>query len=88
MLEKGTYEKLAQTNADAVRGMQPKITVWHTGGDTSSGDVTKPISDIMRSLPPLLTTIHDQTGVKPADWLMKFSEQANAADKQKLEEKV
>lgn len=92
MLEKGTYERLAKTNAEAVHGMQPKITVWNTGPDAANGNFTKPISDIMRSLPPLLTTIHDQTGMKPAEWLMDLAKgpdgQALAQAKEKPEQKV
>src|SRR5436305_7708764 len=31
MLERGTYGELARANADAIRGLQPKINVWTTG---------------------------------------------------------
>lgn len=31
MMETGTYEKLAQANGNAIRGLQPKITTWNTG---------------------------------------------------------
>ncbi|MCJ7445913.1 MAG: SPFH domain-containing protein, partial [Methanotrichaceae archaeon] len=73
MLDKGLYEKLAHANADAIQGLQPKITLWQTTSDSSGeSNVAKQFSDIFKMLPPLLTTINDQTGVKPADWLINL----------------
>ncbi len=73
MVDKGLYEKLAEKNAEAIRGLQPKIVSWVTSHDSSdSSSVAKPIADIFKMLPPLLTTINDQTGIKPADWLMQL----------------
>ncbi|KAJ1330610.1 hypothetical protein BSLG_009062 [Batrachochytrium salamandrivorans] len=69
MLERGTYESLAKANADAIRGLAPKMTVWNTGGDAGGLDAGKPIRDIFQTLPPLLSTINDQTGVAPPSWL-------------------
>lgn len=31
MIEKGVYTDLAKANADAVRGLNPKMTIWNTG---------------------------------------------------------
>ena len=31
MMQTGTYERLAQANANAINGLQPKITTWNTG---------------------------------------------------------
>lgn len=31
MLQDHTYEKLARANAQAIQGLNPKITVWNTG---------------------------------------------------------
>jgi hypothetical protein len=31
MIEKGIYTQLAKANADAVRGLNPKMTIWNTG---------------------------------------------------------
>ncbi|QKF94097.1 flotillin domain-containing protein [Fadolivirus algeromassiliense] len=73
MLDKGVYETLARTNADAIKGLNPKITVWNTSSDgTGSDNYTKPIADILKMVPPLVSTIHDQTGIKPSDWLMNL----------------
>jgi flotillin len=72
MLDKDVYEKLARANADAVRGLSPKITTWNTGNSSSN-----PIADIMKNLPPLVSTIYDQTGMKPPSWLMDMSDDAS-----------
>ena len=73
MLQNGTYEKLANANAAAIKGLQPKITVWNTGDSAgSSSDGTGAIRNIMQSLPPLLSTINEQTGISPPSWLAQM----------------
>ncbi|KAL2872662.1 flotillin domain protein [Aspergillus lucknowensis] len=73
MIETGMYERLALANGKAIQGLQPKITTWNTGdGGSSSGDAMGPIRNIMQGLPPLLTTIHDQTGIKPPQWFAQL----------------
>ncbi|KAI9902206.1 hypothetical protein N3K66_004023 [Trichothecium roseum] len=72
MLEKGTYGELARANAEAVKGMAPKISLWNTTGSGGAGNGQQDPADAMRSvyqmLPPLMTTIHDQTGVTLPEW--------------------
>ncbi|KAJ2960041.1 hypothetical protein NQZ79_g4561 [Umbelopsis isabellina] len=74
MLERGTYQALAKENANAIKGLNPKITVWNQDGKTQSN----PIADIYKSLPPLIDTMRDQTGVLPPAWL------ANVAPEQQV----
>lgn len=31
-----------------------------------------PVRDIMQNLPPLLSTIHDQTGIAPPSWVAQM----------------
>lgn len=69
MLQDGTYEKLALANAKAINGLAPKISVWNTGESSAAADSTAPIRNLLQSLPPLLTTINDQTGIAPPSWL-------------------
>ncbi|CAG8675882.1 10850_t:CDS:2, partial [Dentiscutata erythropus] len=39
MIEKGIYQQLAKENAQAIQGLNPKITVWNTGdGATNTGN--------------------------------------------------
>ncbi|XP_017250544.1 flotillin-like protein 3 [Daucus carota subsp. sativus] len=79
MINNGTYKDLARLNADAVRGLQPKINIW-TGapgnavGEGSqngggSGGALKEIAGLYGMLPPLLQTVNDQTGMLPPPWL-------------------
>lgn len=77
MLETGTHEKLALANAKAINGLQPKVTVWNTGeGSAGSNDGMGAIRNIMQSLPPLFSTINDQTGIAPPNWLAQMGSQA------------
>lgn len=74
MIEKGVYTDLARANADAVRGMSPKMTIWNTGnpgGEGSGGSGMGGIDSIRnmyQMLPPLMTTINEQTGVTLPEW--------------------
>ncbi|KAF9696546.1 hypothetical protein EKO04_005481 [Ascochyta lentis] len=75
MLSNGTYQQLANANAKAIQGLQPKINVWNTGAQGGEGgavDATAPIRNLFQSLPPLLSTIHDQTGMAPPAWLAQM----------------
>ncbi|KAH8727944.1 hypothetical protein GQ44DRAFT_703224 [Phaeosphaeriaceae sp. PMI808] len=73
MLKNGTYERLADANANAIKGLQPKINVWNTGAQGDGvADPVAPIRNLFQSLPPLLSTIHDQTGMAPPSWLAQM----------------
>ena len=72
MLQSNTYEKLAKANAQAINGLQPKITVWNTGDQAGGEDMGRPIRNILQSLPPLLSTINEQTGIAPPSWLAQM----------------
>jgi len=81
MLEKGTYGELARANAEAIKGLQPKINVWNTGpsgGEGSGGDPMGAIRNIFQTLPPLFSTIEDQTGIRPPTWIAQVP-QTNGA---------
>jgi len=67
MLEKGVYEKLADANAKAIQGLNPKITVW-THDPKQSLDV---VQNLGKSLVPLLDTIKDQTGYSLPEWMVQ-----------------
>ncbi|CAG8632274.1 1708_t:CDS:2 [Paraglomus brasilianum] len=67
MVERGIYTQLAQTNAEAIQGLNPKITVWNTDGSSQSN--SNPIANIFQTLPPLLSTVQEQTGISPPSWL-------------------
>jgi flotillin len=79
MLQNNTYEALAKANAKAINGLQPKINVWHTGNqagaDGAAADPTATIRNLFQNLPPLLSTINDQTGITPPQWLVGMPQQ-------------
>ncbi|KAK4149471.1 Flotillin-like protein 1 [Chaetomidium leptoderma] len=76
MIEKGTYVELAKANAEAIRGLQPKISVWNTGAeagaDAGAGaggqSSTATMRNIYQMLPPLMSTINEQTGITLPEW--------------------
>ena len=74
MLENNTYEKLAKANATAINGLQPKISVWNTGSEVA-GDASSPIRGLFQNLPPLLSTIQEQTGIMPPSWMVQMPSQ-------------
>lgn len=67
MMDKGIYEKLADSNAKAIQGLNPKITVWTQ--DAAKG--MEPIQNLARSVIPMLDTIESQTNYKLPEWLIK-----------------
>jgi flotillin len=76
MLKDGTYLKMAEANASAIRGLQPKINVWNTGAQGAGDmDATAPIRNLFQSLPPMLETINEQTGIAPPSWLARMPQQ-------------
>jgi flotillin len=93
MIEKGVYTQLAKANADAVRGLNPKMTIWNTGAQAGSegssgegtgmGGVDSIRNMVCRNssgissyanclqyqmLPPLMSTINEQTGITLPEW--------------------
>ncbi|EOD44078.1 putative flotillin domain-containing protein [Neofusicoccum parvum UCRNP2] len=83
MLQNGTYERLADANARAIHGLQPKINVWNTGAQGGeAADPTAPIRNLFQSLPPLLSTINDQTGIQPPSWLASMGGQQQPQQQQ------
>lgn len=76
MIEKGTYVELAQANAEAIRGLQPKISIWNTGaeagtegsGSGAQGNGIAAMRNVYQMLPPLMTTINEQTGITLPEW--------------------
>lgn len=108
MIERGTYQDLAKANADAVRGLNPKMTIWNTGAQAGgSGSATTSegqgigtsgvdsIRNMYQMLPPLMSTIHEQTGMTLPEWqygrLTSFSnaeEKENAAQVAKVNGKT
>ncbi|XWS59081.1 hypothetical protein CRYUN_Cryun08bG0091600 [Craigia yunnanensis] len=72
MINAGMFQEIAKINAEAVRGLQPKISIWSNGGEAMDGNgsnAMKEVAGFYRMLPPLFKTIHEQTGMLPPQWM-------------------
>lgn len=75
MVSSGVYQDMARINADAIKGLEPKISVWSNGAGGTGGEVgegggaMKEVAGVYKMLPPLLTTVHEQTGMLPPAWM-------------------
>lgn len=82
MIKEGTYIELAKANAQAINGLQPKISIWNTGAEAGSeggapgsqGGISA-MRNVYQMLPPLMTTINEQTGITLPEW--QFGRLAN-----------
>lgn len=82
MISGGMYQELAKTNAEAIRGLQPKISIWNNGsgaGEAAAGgdNTMKEIGKVYKMLPPLFQTVQDQTGMLPPTWLGTLPPESN-----------
>jgi flotillin len=57
-------------------GLEPLLTMTlgASDGESASADSAAPLRNIMQALPPLLSTINDQTGIAPPSWLAQMSQ--------------
>lgn len=72
MISGGMFQELAKINGEAIRGLQPKISIWTNGGSESNaggGSALKEVAGIYKTLPPLFKTVHEQTGMMPPTWM-------------------
>ncbi|KAI5056403.1 hypothetical protein GOP47_0028221 [Adiantum capillus-veneris] len=73
LLDRGVYQEMGRINAEAIKGLNPKISIWDTTSSSSSSSsaaaggssALEQMCNIYKSIPPLLTTVQDQTGVTP-----------------------
>ncbi|BFI30232.1 flotillin [Marchantia polymorpha subsp. ruderalis] len=66
MIDRKVYQEMGQINANAIKGLEPKVSVWTTGNSSADGSApsaAQPIADVYRMIPPLFSTIKEQTGI-------------------------
>ncbi|KAK7283109.1 hypothetical protein RIF29_12397 [Crotalaria pallida] len=71
MINGGMFQQIAKINAEAIRGLEPKISIWNNNGN-NGGDVSdamKEVGGVYKMLPPLFKTVHEQTGMLPPAWM-------------------
>lgn len=78
MINKGVYKDVAKFNADAIRGLQPKINIWSNGASDGicarkGNGAMKEMSELYRVIPHLLQTVNEQTRMLPPPWLSTCS---------------
>lgn len=79
MMKEGVYERLADSSARAINGLQPKINVWTTGSGEGA-DPGAPIRNLFQSIPPAASALFDQTGMQPPAWMMQMPKEQKVAD--------
>ncbi|XP_068326854.1 flotillin-like protein 4 [Pyrus communis] len=74
MIKSGMLQEVAKINAEAVRGLKPKISIWTNGcGEGGANGAMKEIAGVYKALPPLFNTVHEQTSMKPPAWMGTLS---------------
>ncbi|KAK9927654.1 hypothetical protein M0R45_024828 [Rubus argutus] len=74
MIKDRMYQEIARINAEAVHGLQPKISIWTNGGEAAEGGAgagnaaMKEVAGVYKMLSPLFKTVHKQTGMLPPKW--------------------
>lgn len=61
----GIYSVIADKQAEAIRGLEPKIHIWNTGEKDNYANV---IANLTKTLPPILDVVQEQTGIKLPAW--------------------
>ncbi|XP_028799132.1 flotillin-like protein 3 [Neltuma alba] len=82
MINGGMFQEMAKINGEAVRGLQPKISIW-TNGTAAEGDhgkdgatAMKEVAGVYKMLPPLFSTVQEQTGMQPPAWMGSLANKA------------
>lgn len=93
MISSGVYQEMARINADAIKGLEPKISVWSSGtdgeaGNASGGGAMKEMAGVYKMLPPLLTTVHEQTGMLPPAWMGTLTDRPSTSSWEELDVKL
>jgi flotillin len=82
MINGGMFQEIAKINAEAIRGLEPKISIWNNGGD-NGGKIgedamgMKEFAGVYKMLPPLFKTVHEQTGMLPPAWMGALSDKTS-----------
>ena len=60
----GLFSVIADKQAMAIRGLEPKINIWSTGQNSSGNNFTDVMTDLAKSVPPIIDAIQQQTQIK------------------------
>ncbi|KAM3306850.1 hypothetical protein P3S67_013721 [Capsicum chacoense] len=73
MINEGIYKDIAKFNAEAIRGLQPKISIWSSGGSSEGDGLMNEMAELYSAIPQLLQTVNEQTRMLPPPWLSTCS---------------
>ncbi|PWA64750.1 flotillin-like protein 3 [Artemisia annua] len=79
MINGGMYQDIAKINGEAIKGLQPKISIWtgaNGSGEGGDGGAMKEIAGLYKMLPPLMCTVNEQTEMLPPPWMGKINNQS------------
>lgn len=63
MIEHGSFKQIAKTNAEAIRGLWPKIDIRNTeGGSNPNGPESVTMTEVAGGLQHAATTLEDHAG--------------------------
>ena len=71
----GMFTHIAREMGNAVRGMEPKINVWNTGA-AASGNITEVITNLAKTMPPIIDAIQQQTGISLPNFVRSSMEKS------------
>eukprot|EP01086_Lenisia_limosa_P007064 TRINITY_DN26406_c0_g1_i1.p1 TRINITY_DN26406_c0_g1~~TRINITY_DN26406_c0_g1_i1.p1 ORF type:complete len:461 (+),score=158.24 TRINITY_DN26406_c0_g1_i1:87-1469(+) len=77
-LKANLYPTLAKYSAEAIKGLNPRVTIWNTGGEPGKTDPMAPIRGLAASLPPMMDMLQGQ-GVEMPKWLPQQDPEAAVA---------
>jgi flotillin len=69
-IRSGLFEKIAAENAKAIQGLQPKYNIW-----SNDVGINDPITKIIKSLPPIMDVVNQQTNIDFGSLLKPSSNQ-------------
>eukprot|EP00158_Paraphelidium_tribonemae_P002635 Partr_v1_DN25527_c2_g1_i1_m20895 putative Flotillin len=75
MMEKDLFQSLAKLNAAAINDLEPELNIWTTD---ETEDTKNSMANVMRSLAPVLSTVKDQTGISPPQWMAQMPSDKSA----------
>lgn len=62
-LNSNLYPTLAEKQAEAIRGLSPKVQIWNTGNGEANNDFTTPFTRLVQSFAPTLEGMKDHVRV-------------------------
>jgi len=80
MINNGIFQEMAKINAEAIKGLQPKLSIWSgmNGANASNngGGLLKDVAEVYSMIPPIVKTVNEQTGMLPPAWLGTLADES------------